>query len=195
MILWEEAWSPLTRAQDTMPKGKGHVEWRCHGKAGTSFEASLPVESHRTILIPQQQVVMKHLRRSQLKLASRVLTGGWPVGTLCQYVPNPRLPGGKRVFHTNCIICKNSSGTENHSSQSESWESWPRTNLVSKAFPGWQSGLLRKLSARYVETLGWTLESCSILPVSYSSIKNNNKIESAAMSACNLGDTGFLIMV
>ena len=184
----------MKRTQRQASEGKGHL--KRPREPGTSCEASFPVESHRTILIPQQQVVMKQLRCSQLKVVPRVFTGGWPVGTLCQEVPNPGLSGGRRVLHTNRIICTNSADTENHSYQSESWESRPRANLVSKAFPGWQSGLLCKLSARYVDTSAWTLELCSVLPVSYPSInKINNKVESAAMSTCNLKDTGFLIVV
>lgn len=83
----------------------------------------------------------------------------WSTQVSAQGGPNPRLPEGKQALHTNCIICMNSVGTENHPYQSESWRPRPRANFVSKAFPGWQSGLLCKLSARYVDSLVWALKS------------------------------------
>lgn len=108
-------------AQDTKPIQQR--EKACGVKRPQDTEdklaRSLPVESHRMHLIPQQQVVMQRLRWSQLRLLSTqgLYWGLVSRSPLPSTYPIPTSEG-KQVLDINCTVCMNSVGTENRPYQS-----------------------------------------------------------------------------
>ena len=111
------------------PPAKGKGTWAESGRGGHQVQASegpLPVDSHRTRLVPPLSVT-RHLNCCQSKIIRdsvlRVFNGGWSYKHLLpRTYPSHSVTEGKQVFSINYIVCTNNLSTLNHGYQFWRWQ-------------------------------------------------------------------------